>query len=156
MFRDTFCIFVWWISTSTLTSFPYLLHYVFEHWFYMDLSSMLQGFVCIFGRNFVDFHDLTSNWRNLQKHKFLHYLCMVYTFVNSCFFFKCHRHVSLQLFASFCIIFCTNVGVNFVWFGHQNWLFFSTDFLTVSWCVFRRLSASKMINLGSLLRPQAH
>jgi hypothetical protein len=57
-----------------------------------------------------------------------------------------------SLFAPFVVIFCTIVGVILAWFWHQNWSFFDTDFLTISWCVFRRLLVPIMIHLGSLWR----
>ena len=58
-----------------------------------------------------------------------------------------------SLFAQFGAIFCINVGVILVWIWHKNFRLFDDDFLIISWCVFRRLLAPKMIHLGV---PLAH
>ena len=90
VFLYSFFMFCWWILMSILDPcwhhFPCFLHDCFEHRFYMDFSSILQGFLYVFWSIFVDFHGPTSNWRKLQKHLFLRYFCIVYTFANTCFF----------------------------------------------------------------------
>ena len=65
--------------------FPCLLHHFFEHRFYMDLSSTLQGILYMLCNISVHFCRPTSNWRNPQKHLCLPNLCIVYTFANTCF-----------------------------------------------------------------------
>ena len=145
-------MYSWSMLTSILAPcwhhFPYFLHDCFEHRFYMDLSSILQGFVYVCWSIVVDFHGPTSNWRIPQKHLFLIYFCIVYTFAISCLF---------QNFRDiwFVVIFCTNVVVILVRLWHQNWLFFDVDFLIISWCVFRRLLAPENDPFGVPLASQS-
>ena len=78
--------------------FPCFLHYFFENRFYMDLLSILQANLYIVWSISVDFRRPTSNWRNPQKHLFLDYFCIVYTFANTCFFIN-----SETCFAAVCL-----------------------------------------------------
>ena len=117
-------MFVWWILIYILAPcwhhFQCFLHDCFEHRFYMDFSSILQGFLYVFWSISVGSHGPTSNWRKLQKHLFLNYFCIVYTFANTCFFYSFRDMFRCSLFAPFVVIFCTNVGVILAWFWHQN------------------------------------
>ena len=105
IFRDFvlygFSMHFWWMTTSCLASFFMLLHHFFGHHLYMDLSSLLSGSLCICWNSFVDFHGPTSNWRNLHKHLFLLYFCMVNFFANTWFFINFQTCVA----AVCCIIF---------------------------------------------------
>ena len=78
---------------------------------------------------------------------------ITFAFRKHMFFYSFRDMFRCSLFAPFVVIFCTNVGVILAWFWHQNWSFFDTDFLTISWYVFRSLSAPNLIRLGSFWRP---
>ena len=94
IFRDAFLhsfyMYFWWMLTSILAPcwrhFQCFLHDFFKYRFYIELSSILRGSVCNFWSIVVDFHGPTSNWRKPQKHLFLQYCCIGYTFAYTCFF----------------------------------------------------------------------
>ena len=71
---------------SMLASFSIVVALPFRasilHEFVIDFAT-----ICVWNM-FVDFHCLTSNWRNPQNHLYLLHFCMVYPFADTCFFYN--------------------------------------------------------------------
>ena len=162
----SWCVFVllfhvFWMDLDLhfggmLASFSMFFAWLFRasilHWFFINfarISICFLKYFCWFPWSYIQLakasktrvFTLLLHSLHFRKHMFFHYFLGM---------FRC------SLFAQFGAIFCNNVGVVLVWIWHKNWRFFDVDFLIISWCVFRRLLAPKMIRLASLWRPKVH
>ena len=130
---------------SMLASFSMFVALLFR-------ASILHGFVIKFAMDFMycskSVYWFPWSYIQLTKHSktlVFRLLCIVYTFANTCLFHNCRDMLRCSLLHHL-LLYCAPKLAS-LWYecSIKTYVFVDTTLLTISWCVFWRLLAPKML-----------